>query len=83
MSQASDNMTIANLAALYAPSTEEHQQATAIGKTIKKHAKRTTVAFSEDNHAYVMTESKKRGIPATKFVNMIVDLYKASPEGHI
>ena len=36
-----------------------------------------------DNHYYVTHESRRRGISATAFVNMIIDQYRNSSEGNI
>lgn len=45
--------------------------------------KRINMAFSDDNHYYVTHESRRRGISATAFVNMIIDQYKAGSDGNI
>ena len=45
-------------------------------------AKRITMAFSDDNHEYITYESRRRGMSATAFVNMVLDKYKELPEGH-
>lgn len=38
--------------------------------------KRINMAFSDENHEYVTKESRRRGISATAFVNLIIDEYK-------
>lgn len=38
--------------------------------------KRINMAFSDDNHEYITIESRRRGISATAFVNLIIDLYR-------
>jgi len=39
-------------------------------------AKRINMAFSDENHAYIKTESRKRGMYETNLVNMIIDEYR-------
>lgn len=41
-----------------------------------QHAKRINMAFSDDNHEYITKESRRQGMSATSFVNMIIDEYK-------
>lgn len=43
-----------------------------------QHAKRINMAFSDDNHEYITKESRRKGISATAFVNMIIDQYKSN-----
>lgn len=38
--------------------------------------KRINMAFSDENHEYIVHESRKRGISATAFVNQIINEYK-------
>lgn len=38
--------------------------------------KRINMAFSDVNHEYIKTESKRIGISATEFTNKIIDLYR-------
>ncbi len=38
--------------------------------------KRINMAFSDVNHEYITTESRRRGISATAFVNQIIDEYR-------
>lgn len=38
--------------------------------------KRINMAFSDENHEYIIHESRKRGISATAFVNQIIEGYK-------
>lgn len=38
--------------------------------------KRINMAFSDVNHEYVTKESRRRGISATAFVNLIIDDYR-------
>lgn len=40
--------------------------------------KRINMAFSDENHEYIIHESRKRGISATAFVNQIIESYKKS-----
>lgn len=42
-----------------------------------QHAKRINMAFSDANHEYITKESRRQGMSATAFVNMIIDQYKA------
>ena len=42
-----------------------------------QHAKRINMAFSDDNHEYITKESRRQGMSATAFVNMIIDEYKS------
>ena len=41
-----------------------------------QHAKRINMAFSDDNHDFITRESRRQGMSATAFVNMIIDEYK-------
>lgn len=41
-----------------------------------QHAKRINMAFSDDNHDFITRESRRQGMCATAFVNMIIDEYK-------
>lgn len=41
-----------------------------------QHAKRINMAFSDANHEYITKESRRRGMSATAFVNLIIDAYK-------
>ena len=45
------------------------------GKKGKK-LKRINMAFSDANHEFIVTESRKNGISATAFVNRILDAYR-------
>ncbi len=45
--------------------------------------KRINMAFSDLNYDYITFESRRRGMSATQFVNYIIELYKASPDGHV
>lgn len=38
--------------------------------------KRINMAFSDANHEFIVTESRKNGISATAFVNRILDAYR-------
>lgn len=40
--------------------------------------KRINMAFSDTNHEYITKESRKIGMSATAFVNMIIDRYRDS-----
>ena len=65
---------------------QEQQIKKEIGSTQGKKGqklKRINMAFSDDNHYYVTHESRRRGISATAFVNMIIDQYKAGSDGNI
>ena len=65
---------------------QEQQVKKEIGTTQGKKGqklKRINMAFSDDNHYYVTHESRRRGISATAFVNMIIDQYRNSSEGNI
>ena len=74
----------ASLASLYTPPAQESHRPLGVTQGRKgQKAKRITMAFSDDNHAYIVTESRKRGLSATQFVNMILERYRLSPEGHI
>lgn len=42
-----------------------------------QHAKRINMAFSDDNHDFITRESRRQGMSATAFVNMIIDKYKS------
>ena len=42
-----------------------------------QHAKRINMAFSDANHEYITKESRRQGMSATAFVNMIIDQYKS------
>ena len=42
-----------------------------------QHAKRINMAFSDINHEYITKESRRRGMSATAFVNMLIDEYRA------
>lgn len=49
------------------------------GKTQGKKGlklKRINMGFSDDNHDYITKESRKLGMSATAFVNMIIDLHR-------
>ena len=39
-------------------------------------AKRINMAFSDKNHEFITKESRKQGMSATAFVNMILDQYR-------
>lgn len=45
-----------------------------------QHAKRINMAFSDDNHDFITRESRRQGMSATAFVNMIIDEYKKKKE---
>lgn len=45
-----------------------------------QHAKRINMAFSDDNHDFITRESRRQGMSATAFVNMIIDEYKKKRE---
>ena len=42
-----------------------------------QRAKRINMAFSDANHEYITKESRRQGMSATAFVNMIIDEYRA------
>ena len=71
-----------DLTALFSPTTEHRPLGTTQGRKGQK-AKRINMAFSDDNHAYLTYESRRRGLSITQFVNLIIDLYKASPDGKV
>lgn len=57
-----------------APSVKE------IGSTQGKKGqklKRINMAFSDVNHEFIISESRKNGISATAFVNRILDAYRS------
>lgn len=43
--------------------------------------KRINMAFSDMNHEYITKESRRRGMSATAFVNMIIDEYRSENGG--
>lgn len=62
-----------------ADTQEVHEIQKEIGTTQGKKGqklKRINMAFSDVNHEYVTKESRRRGISATAFVNMIIDEYR-------
>lgn len=42
--------------------------------------KRINMAFSDVNHTYITFESRRRGLSATAFVNLIIAEYRAGEE---
>lgn len=42
--------------------------------------RRINMAFSDQNHSYITHESRRRGISATAFVNLIIDEYRKSDD---
>ena len=59
---------------------QEVQENKNIGSTQGKKGqklKRINMAFSDRNHEYITKESRKRGMSATAFVNMIIDEYRS------
>lgn len=75
---------VADLSLLYTPPEQEAHRPLGVTQGRKgQKAKRITMSFSDDNHAYITFESRRRGMNATQFVNMVLDLYRESPDGHV
>ncbi len=74
----SDVPSIPSLASLFSPEDEnEHRPlGTTQGRKGAK-AKRINMAFSDDNHVFIHAESRRLGMSATQFVNMLIEQYRA------
>lgn len=73
-----------DLSALYSPSDVNKPRPLGCTQGRKgQKAKRINMAFGDEIHAYITHESKRRGMNATQFVNMVLAMYKDSPEGKI
>ena len=42
--------------------------------------RRINMAFSDQNHSYITYESRRRGLSATAFVNLIIDEYRRNDD---
>ena len=42
--------------------------------------RRINMAFSDHNHSYITYESRRRGLSATAFVNLIIDEYRRNDD---
>lgn len=82
MSEAQNNPD--NLSSLYSPSDISKPRPLGCTQGRKgQKAKRINMAFGDEIHAYITHESRRRGMNATQFVNMVLAMYKDSPEGKI
>lgn len=70
-----------NFADLYKPieETAPRPLGTTQGRKGQK-AKRINMAFSDLNHAFIRTESRRLGMTATQFVNHLIDCYRSNAE---
>lgn len=70
--------SIPSLSSLFSPEEEVTHRplGTTQGRKGEK-AKRINMAFSDDNHAFIRAESRRLGMSATQFVNMLIEQYRA------
>ena len=73
---------VADLTSLFQPTNEHRPLGVTQGRKGQK-AKRINMAFSDDVYEYIAYESRRRGVTITRFVNSVIEKYKASPEGHV
>jgi hypothetical protein len=73
-----------NLSSLFSPSDTVATRPLGCTQGRKgQKAKRINMAFADEIHAYITYESRRRGMNATQFVNMVLEKYMNSPEGRV